>query len=65
MAKKISRRKILGLGAATFAGSIALFGKDGQAKSHADGSSQYQPLAGAQNSAGAAVLGEKLQRRSG
>jgi manganese oxidase len=51
MAKKISRRKILGLGAATFAGSIALFGKDGEAKSHGGGSSQYQPLAGAQNSA--------------
>ena len=51
MAKKLSRREMLGLGAATIAGSVALFGKDGQAKSHGGGSSPYQPPAGPLNSA--------------
>ncbi len=46
MAKKISRRQMLGIGAATLAGSVALLGKDGQAKSHAGGSASYQPSPG-------------------
>ena len=33
MDKKISRRQILGIGAATLAGSVALLGKEAQAKS--------------------------------
>ena len=45
MDKKISRRQILGIGAATLAGSVALLGKEGQAKSHGGGSSSYQPSA--------------------
>src|SRR5687767_3392606 len=51
MAKKISRREILGLGAATIAASVALVANDGEAKSHAGGSSQYQPSPGHQSSA--------------
>jgi hypothetical protein len=51
MAKKLSRREMLGLGAATIAGSVALFGKDGQAKSHGGGSSPYQPSSGPKSSA--------------
>jgi len=51
MAKKISRREILGLGAATIAGSIALLGKEAQGKSYEIGSPLYQPLARQQNSA--------------
>ena len=50
MDKKISRRHILSIGAAALAGSVALLGKDGQAKSHAGGSSSYQPLPGQQKS---------------
>ena len=64
MAKRISRRKILGFGAATIAGSIALFAKDGHAQSPAGGSLQYQPSPGPQNAATTAVLGEELQRRA-
>ncbi|MBF8254129.1 MAG: Copper oxidase, partial [Deltaproteobacteria bacterium] len=52
MAKKISRREILGLGAATIAGSIALLGKEGEAKNHGGGSAQYQPAPGQQKSTG-------------
>jgi len=51
MDKKISRRQILGIGAATLAGSVALLGKDGQAKTHGGGSAQYQPSPGQQSSA--------------
>ena len=51
MAKKLSRREMLGLGAATIAGGVALFGKDGQAKSHGGGSSPYQPASGPKSSA--------------
>jgi manganese oxidase len=40
--KKISRRQMLGLGAATIAGGAALWSKGGHAKNH-DGSAQYQP----------------------
>jgi len=45
MDKKISRRHILGIGAATLAGSVALLGKESQAKTHLGGSSSYQPSA--------------------
>ncbi|MGZ9272461.1 MAG: copper oxidase [Candidatus Binatia bacterium] len=46
MDKKISRRHILSIGAATLAGGVALLGKDGQAKSHAGDPSSYQPSPG-------------------
>ena len=46
MDKKISRRSILSIGAAALAGSVALLGKDGQAKSHAGDPSSYQPSPG-------------------
>jgi FtsP/CotA-like multicopper oxidase with cupredoxin domain len=45
MDKKISRRHILGIGAATLAGSVALLGKEVEAKTPAGGSSSYQPSA--------------------
>ena len=50
MAKKISRRQILGIGAATIAGSVAFLGKDSQGKTHGGGSSSYQPSPGQQKS---------------
>jgi len=46
MDRKISRRHILSIGAATLAGGVALLGKDGQAKSHAGDPSSYQPSPG-------------------
>ena len=46
MNKKISRRHILSIGAATLAGGVALLGKDSQAKSHAGDPSAYQPSPG-------------------
>ena len=42
MAKKLSRRQLLGIGAASLAGSVALLGKESEAKTHG-GSAQYQP----------------------
>ena len=45
MDKKISRRHILGIGAATLAGSVALLGKEVEAKTPGGGSSSYQPSA--------------------
>jgi FtsP/CotA-like multicopper oxidase with cupredoxin domain len=42
MAKKVSRRQMLGFGAATVAAGVALWGKEGQAKNHGT-SGQYQP----------------------
>jgi FtsP/CotA-like multicopper oxidase with cupredoxin domain len=42
MTKKVSRRQMLGLGAATVAAGVALWGKEGQAKNHGT-SRQYQP----------------------
>ena len=50
MAKKISRREILGLGAATIAGGVALLGKESGATSHGQGPAQYQPASGQQKS---------------
>ena len=46
MDKKISRRQILGIGAATLAGGVALLGKEGEAHTHGGGSSSYQPAPG-------------------
>src|SRR5512140_1481299 len=46
MDQKISRRQILGLGAATLAGSVALLGKESQANIQGGGSSPYQPSTG-------------------
>jgi manganese oxidase len=51
MSKKMSRRKILGLGAATIAGSVALLKNDSHAKAHGGGSSQYQPSPAQQKAA--------------
>ena len=59
MAKKISRREILGLGAATIAGGVALLGKEGSATTHGQGSAQYQPAAGQQKSYGGRPYWEK------
>ncbi len=42
MAEKISRRHLLGIGAASLAGSVALLGKDGEAKTHGRGAPGYQ-----------------------
>lgn len=53
MAKKISRRQILGISAATLAGGVALWNKDGQAKDHG-GAGQYQPAVSAKSQAGRA-----------
>ena len=58
MAKKISRRQILGIGAATVAGGVALLGKEGQTKSHG-GSGQYQPAAGQPKSQSGRAYWEK------
>jgi manganese oxidase len=46
MDQKISRRQILGIGAATLAGGVALLGKESQAKTDGSGSSPYQPPTG-------------------
>jgi len=46
MDKKLSRRHMLGIGAAALAGGVALLGKQGQANTHMGGTSSYQPLAG-------------------
>lgn len=59
MAKKISRRQILGLGAATVVGGVALWGKESQAKMHEGRGAQYQPAAGAQKSPGGRAYWEK------
>ena len=48
MAKKLSRRQLLGIGAASFAGGVALLGKDSEANNHGGGSAQYQAPAGHQ-----------------
>jgi manganese oxidase len=45
MANKVSRRQILGLGAATIAGGVALWDKQAFAKNHG-GSEEYQPAKG-------------------
>lgn len=58
MAKKISRRQILGLGAATVAGGVALWRKESQAKMH-EGQGAYQAAAGAQKSHGGRAYWEK------
>jgi FtsP/CotA-like multicopper oxidase with cupredoxin domain len=58
MAKKISRRQILGIGAATVAGSVALLGREGQTTSH-DGSVQYQGGAGQPKSQSGRAYWEK------
>jgi FtsP/CotA-like multicopper oxidase with cupredoxin domain len=46
MEKKLSRRQILGIGAASIAGSVALLGKESHAVPNGGGS-PYQPLPGA------------------
>ena len=51
MAKKITRREILGIGAATIAGGVALLGKEGGATTHGQGSSRYRPASGLQKAA--------------
>jgi hypothetical protein len=58
MAKKLSRRQILGLGAATIAG-VGVLGKAGHASNHGGGSTQYQPAAGQQKSQGGRPYWEK------
>ena len=58
MANKISRREILGLGAATIAG-VGVLGKAGHASNHGGGSTQYQPAAGQQKSQGGRPYWEK------
>lgn len=58
MAKKISRREILGIGAATLAGGVALLGNDSLAKTHGGGSAQYQPSAGQSKSANRSYWGK-------
>jgi hypothetical protein len=59
MANKISRREILGLGAATIAGGVAALGKESQASTHGGGSVQYQPGTGRQKSQGGRPYWEK------
>ena len=64
MANKISRRQILGLGAATIAG-VGVLGKAGHASNHGGGSAQYQPANRTTEISGRpSVLGEELQRRA-
>ncbi|HET7008471.1 MAG TPA: hypothetical protein VFK65_23435, partial [Candidatus Binatia bacterium] len=46
MEKKLSRRQILGIGAATLAGGAALLGKEGEAQTHGGGAISYQPAPG-------------------
>ena len=60
MANKISRREILGLGAATIAGGVAMLGKGEPGEStHGGGSAQYQPATGQQKSQGGRPYWEK------
>jgi hypothetical protein len=59
MAKRISRREILGLGAATIAGGVALWGKESGASAHRQGTAEYRPAAGQQKSQGGRVYWEK------
>src|SRR5919106_1207945 len=59
MANKLSRRQILGLGAATIAGGVVVLGKESQAKSHGGGSMQYQPATGQQKSQASRQYWEK------
>jgi hypothetical protein len=58
MADKISRRQILGLGAATIAG-VGVLGKAGHANNHGGGSARYQPGTGQQKSQGGRPYWEK------
>jgi len=46
MAKKLTRRQLLGFGAATMAGGVTLLGKESQANTHRSGSFPYQPAQG-------------------
>lgn len=50
MAKKISRRELLGIGAAGLAGSVALLSKDSEAQSPSAGSAPYQSTVAGQRS---------------
>jgi len=59
MPKIISRREILGLGAATVAGSVALLGKHARASNHGVGAAQYQPSPGQRESSGGRPYWEK------
>ena len=58
MADKISRRQILGLGAATIAG-VGVLAKPGHANNHGGGSAQYQPAPGQKKSQGGRPYWEK------
>jgi len=58
MAKKLSRRQMLGLGAATIAGGVAVFGRQTEAKTHG-GSAQYQPGGAGQSGRGGRPYWEK------
>lgn len=58
MAKKLSRRQLLGIGAASVAGGVALLGREGQAKNHG-ALAQYQPGASASESRNSRVFWEK------
>ena len=59
MAKKISRRQILGIGAATIAGSVALLGKEGQAKTHGGGAAAVSSRSLGQQKSGGRPYWEK------
>ena len=59
VANKISRRQILGFGAATIAGGVAVLKKEGQATTHGGGFAQYQPMAGPPKTQGGRPYWEK------
>ena len=65
MSKKISRREMLGIGAATIAG-VALSKTHAHATNHGGSGADYKPFRGynPQRRRRSALLGEKLQRRT-